>query len=159
MSTDPNYIEPYIKRNEMPGNQSWSDFFKTRAPTSSAAHRNTERLNAGLQISTDVLQAFSPAVITTKSAQALVSMHAVFREDTYNMEKLLHASQTLLCLAQVALTITLYVQDNKCTTHNGLCKAAYICELVYQGILLAGWGASEFSKDLPDSLVPTVPEP
>lgn len=134
----------------MPGYcQTFFDFFKVRAPSSSTGHRNTQRLNAGLQISTDFLQPFGPAVITTKAAQTLVSAHAVLREDTHNAEKLLHGLQALLALSQVGLAITLYAQNNSCSEMNPLCKAAYICELVYQGILLTGWGASELSKDTP----------
>lgn len=134
-------------------------FFKTRVPTSSAGHRNTQRLNAGLQISSGVLQNTAPAIITIKVAQTLVSAHAVLRKDTHNEEKLLHAGLALLSLAQVALGIALYVQDDECILMDALCKSAYICELVYQGALLTGWVASEASKDSPVPAAAIAPGP
>lgn len=117
--------------------------------TSSTGHRNSQRTNAVAQIAGDSLATFTPvAIIPTKVAQIMVSTYSIFRKDTYLTEKVTHLLQTGISSAQLGLAITLLFKAAECTTAStDICKAVFLCKLLYDGTLLAGWIPSEFSKD------------
>lgn len=131
----------------------WDDVKKAismRSPyTSSAGHRNSERSNAITEVIGEGLESFSPAaIIPSKLAQTLISAYGLFRSDTYVSEKVIHFTQASLSAAQMGLAITLLFQGAVCDDVEGnICKAIFLCNLLYKGTLLVGWVPSEVSKD------------
>lgn len=132
----------------MPG---WFERYGLRTPySSSAGHRNAERVNAGAEVIASTLEAFSPsAMIPGKFAQIFISGYSFFRSDTHTSEKIMHAVQGLISMTQVGLSIALLFNGSVCTTDNqpDICKALFLMQLLYRGTLLASWAPSEFSKD------------
>lgn len=115
---------------------------------SSTGHRNAQRVNAGTEIISASLAEFTPAaIIPTKIAQILTSSYSFFRADTQGSEKTIHFLQACISGAQVGLAIALLFKSERCSaTETDLCKAIFLTQLVYKGILLAGWLPSEFTK-------------
>ncbi|MFJ1269317.1 hypothetical protein ACD661_12185 [Legionella lytica] len=125
--------------------------FNTRGPfSSSTGHRNAQRSNAATEVISSSLEAFTPAaMIPTKLAQVAISTYSFFRSDTHLSEKTMHLLQAGLSAAQMALAITMLFESTQCSSYdsNDLCKAVFLCQLLYRGTLLTGWIPSEFSKD------------
>ncbi|WP_133137601.1 hypothetical protein [Legionella rowbothamii] len=126
--------------------------FNTRAPfSSSTGHRNAQRSNAATEVISSSLEAFTPAaMIPTKLAQVAISTYSFFRSDTHLSEKTMHLLQAGISAAQMALAITMLFESAQCSSYdsNDLCKAVFLCQLLYRGTLLTGWIPSEFSKDV-----------
>jgi hypothetical protein len=136
--------------------QKVAGFFAIQPYTSSTGHRNAQRVNAGSEIISTSLAEFTPAaIIPTKMAQILTSGYSMFRTDTHGPERLIHFLEMGISCAQVGLAINLLTRGDNCTTPDSdICKAIFLTQLLYKGILLAGWVPSEFAKD---PYVPPVP--
>ncbi|EHL32350.1 hypothetical protein [Legionella drancourtii] len=122
-----------------------------RAPFgSSTGHRNAQRSNAATEVISSSLETFTPAaMIPTKLAQVAISTYSFFRSDTHISEKAMHLLQAGISAAQMGLAITMLFESAQCSSYdsNDLCKAVFLCQLLYRGTLLTGWIPSEFSKD------------
>lgn len=126
-------------------------FSSARPYSSSQAHRNAERSNAFTEVIGASITLATPAgIIPTKLAQAMVSVYTVFRADTHISEKLIHGLQGLIALTQLGLAATLVVGNQTCEDEQAnasICKAAFLCQLLYSGALAVAWAPSEFYKD------------
>ncbi|KTD75149.1 hypothetical protein [Legionella waltersii] len=129
----------------------WTSWITTRSPySSSTGHRNAQRSNAATEVVGSAFEVFSPiAMIPTKFAQTLVSTYSLFRSDTHVSEKVVHGVQSTIAAAQVGLCIALLFTNTECDSNSdaNICKALLLTQLLYRGMLIAGWAPSEFSKD------------
>jgi hypothetical protein len=129
----------------------WLSRLSTRSPySSSTGHRNAQRSNAATEIVGSAFEVFSPiAMIPTKFAQTLVSTYSLFRSDSHVSEKVVHGVQCTLSAAQVGLCIALLFTNTECDSNSdaNICKGLLLTQLLYRGMLIAGWAPSEFSKD------------
>jgi len=120
---------------------------------STPAHRNTERTLAVTEIAGGALESLSPVImIPQKVTQTCLSLYSIFRRDVKISEKAIHGLQGAIAAAQLGLAITLFFNSNTCEDDSEvLCKAAFLCQLVYKGVLLTGWAPSEVSKEAHES--------
>ncbi|MDI9818980.1 MULTISPECIES: hypothetical protein [unclassified Legionella] len=122
-----------------------------KAPyTSSSGHRNAQRSNAVAEVVGEGVESFNPAaLIPSKFAQSLISLHGVFRSDTHASEKGIHCLQFSIAAAHTGLLIaSLFLRSGACDDLNKeLCMAIFLMNLLYKGTLLVGWIPSEMSKD------------
>lgn len=147
----------------MPGFfNSVTDFFSHFRPTtytSSEGHRNTQLLNTLSQIlGSDLANLDARAAIPAKFAQILASFFAVWRTDTHASEKMVQFLQFSLASAQLALVVTLYIQNNSCDSGaSNLCKSKELVDLFYAGTLVFSTAVAEVSKDVAESTIPANP--
>ncbi|CEK10091.1 hypothetical protein [Legionella hackeliae] len=138
------------------------EMLSMKAPyTSSSGHRNAQRSNAVAEVVGEGLQMFNPvAVVPSKFAQSLISAYGLFRSDTHVTEKVIHFLQASISAAQLGLVITLYFQSGVCDAdlEGDICKAIFLCELLYKGTLLVGWVPSEMSQDPVENATTADPE-
>lgn len=127
---------------------------RSRLPKSSSGHRNTQRLNAGLQIvgqlANSTIDASNPAAsLPITFAQTLVSASSVIRDDTHGAEKFVHLLQAILAAGETGLAITLIAMHEICTSNdiNSICTAFLILKILYGATLLVTWLPSEASKE------------
>lgn len=126
--------------------------FGARAPfSSSQGYRNTQRGSAMAAIVTSSVQNWVPAaIIPTKVVQGALAAYSVFRTDTHVAEKVVSALQGLTAGAQLGLTFYFFIQNNVCDNEDSLdttCRAYFLLEYLYNGLLSIAWPTSEFSKD------------
>lgn len=116
---------------------------------STTAHRNTQRTLAVTEIAGGALESLNPIiVIPQKVTQTCLSIYSLFRQDVKLSEKAIHGLQGAIAAVQVGLAITLFFDSDTCENESEvLCKAAFLCQLVYKGVLLTGWAPSEVSKE------------
>lgn len=118
-------------------------FFK-----STKVNRAAQRVNAVSEIAGVALSNASPlAAVPARIAQAGVSAVSLFHPRPKPIEKVLHGFQALLSLAQAGLLIAMHYVDEDCDLSSTVCKSLLLCELMYQGVLLTGWGLSEIVRE------------
>ncbi|CAM2885720.1 Uncharacterised protein [Legionella steigerwaltii] len=123
---------------------------QARVPTSSAAHRNTQRGNAGLAVTQLTVQAGMQITNTTSPiplipiafAQTLNSGYAVVRSDTHLNEKFIQGLQAIFSAVILGLAISLVFNDDQIVK-----QVMYLIQLLYSALFLVTWGGSEVSKD------------
>ncbi|WP_392538172.1 hypothetical protein [Legionella sp. 227] len=123
---------------------------QARVPTSSSAHRNTQRTNGGLLVTQSTIQAgmqinntTSPiALIPIAFAQTLNSGYAVVRSDTHLNEKLIQGLQAIFSAVILGLAISLVFHDDQIVK-----QVMFLFQLLYGALFLVTWGGSEVSKD------------
>ena len=96
--------------------------------------------------------------LPARLAQLLGHGHAAFfRQGMHPSERVSHALQALLSGTVLGLEIAILVKGEECSPQfellTELCKASYICKLLYLGVVVPAEVVSEVSKD------PYEPEP
>lgn len=96
--------------------------------------------------------------LPARLAQLLGHGHAAFfRQGMHPSERAAHALQALLSGTVLGLEIAILVRGEECSPQfellTELCKASYICKLLYLGVVVPAEVVSEVSKD------PYQPEP
>tara|TARA_Y100000588_G_C14130462_1_gene871346 strand:+ start:305 stop:829 length:525 start_codon:yes stop_codon:yes gene_type:complete len=82
--------------------------------------------------------------------QIVLSITAATRADTHLSERILHATQSLLGLAQLATFIYMIYDDDNCVIiASNLCKTAQILKVTYVSLLAAGGAGSEILYQMP----------
>jgi len=110
-------------------------------------NKHASRANAFFEVAGTFVpasQSFGITSIPIKTLQMLVSAYTAIYVDNSVAQRLLHLSQACLAGGLIGLNIAIYLRDDECLlTVVSFCQAAYICESLYKGIMLTGWGASE----------------
>ncbi|KTC91129.1 hypothetical protein OQJ18_14255 [Fluoribacter dumoffii] len=123
---------------------------QARVPTSSSAHRNIQRGNAGLAVTQLTVQSGLEITNTTSPiplipiafTQFLNSGYAVLREDTHLNEKVIQGLQALFSAVILGFAISLIFNDQEVIR-----QVMYLFQLLYSSLLLISWGGSEMSRD------------
>lgn len=119
---------------------------------STKASRDRQRVNAFASAADNALLRANPiARIPSKTAQFFSGVSAMFNPNVKRCEKAWHAAQSALALAQLGLIMAIEFDSGSCEKNTSLCQALMICDLVYQGLLLSGFGVSESMKELPEN--------
>lgn len=108
--------------------------------------RHSLRLNSGTQIALEATKNFSQATtVPLRISQAFVSGIAASKSKCIT-ETLVHTLHSAIAIIQASLiVVTLF--DKECSTYNTtVCKAAFVFDLLYQGLLLCAWANSEINK-------------
>lgn len=138
------------------------DFFQSRLPGSSSAHRNSQRANAVLQLAEGLVQdaanSTNPALsLPISFAQTLVSSNQVRNSVIFSGERCIHIIQAALSAGETILALLLlamYDINNSDYSNTGIYRGLYIVRLFYQATLLVTWVPSEVSKEAtPDTAV------
>lgn len=116
---------------------------------STKPNRNIQRANAATEIAGDVLSLATPAtLIPVKIAQGFASIGAIFQKDAKPYERAIHGIQALIATAQIAMLIYAIHANEQCENKEiSFCKAMLILDVMYKGILLAGFGSAEIVKE------------
>ncbi|WED44312.1 hypothetical protein [Legionella cardiaca] len=117
---------------------------------SSSSHRNAQRGNAMAEVVGEGLEMFNPvAVVPSRVAQVLISGYQFFRLDIQGCERAAHLLQAAISATHMGLVITLFFQSGECDAAlaGDLCKAIFLCNLLYKGTLLVGWAPSEMYQE------------
>lgn len=130
----------------------WIKGIYAQAPftSSSKLHRTGLRMNSGVQTAADVLQSLNEsAIIPFKLAQALISFNLVFHTNTHATEKFIQLLLGCIAIAQIGLLITFLFENDECLDNpdTTICKAYYLMQLFFQGILIGTWIPAEVSRD------------
>ena len=120
-----------------------------RPPASSKHHRNSQRISAALEVITNSSMFFSPAAaIPPKVSQVVVNAYSFFKCTNKSYECAVSGAQALIAAGNVAALTALVVDENNCTDRGAtFCQVALMCQLVYEGVLLATWAISEKEKE------------
>lgn len=139
-----------------------SDALTTIIKKRPTKNKHASRANAFFEVAGTFVpasQSFGITAVPIKTLQMLVSAYTAVYMDTSVAQRLLHLSQACLAGGLIGLNIAIYLRNDECLlTAVSFCQAAFICENLYKGIMLTGWGASELdgrSKTL-DVQSPTV---
>ena len=128
--------------------------------SSSSTHRGAQKASAVATVVENGLNAISGGTlnaIPSKVVQIGSSGYTVFCTSTHTSEKIINGLEAGITLAQLALIIALYVMGEECANdEHALCKAYFILEAVYSGLLALALGIGEMSKDPTSPSVPTV---
>lgn len=93
--------------------------------------------------------------IPVKVVQTAAELYALCSKDTHISEKIVALLQAGLTITQIGLAITMLFEGEQCnitgsnvfnSDTSNLCKADFLLDMLYAGILATGWGASELSK-------------
>lgn len=110
--------------------------------------RTANRINAGAEVAGSALSSISPiAKLPTKATQAVTAAITLFHPKTKTTERVLLGIQLALAVTQIGLIAALTFKGDKCQDGSAECNALLICELLYQGLLVAALGAGEVIRE------------
>ncbi|MGQ3889649.1 hypothetical protein ACQUW5_11520 [Legionella sp. CNM-1927-20] len=88
--------------------------------------------------------------IPQKIIQTITGFYAAFRSDIETKERLQNGALGLLAAAQLVLAIIIFTQDKNCEENNvdSLCRASFLLEAFYAGVLSLGWSEGEIKAQI-----------
>ena len=146
----------------------WEEQVMLDGLKSTRAFRYSLRAQNAQEIASNLLQPFGiQGMLPIKIAQGMTSGATFFAKGMKLHERIVHGIQVGLCALQTGLIISALslsencecIDDDTNDALRGLCIAIQICELAYQGVVLAVWVPSELLKEsyLTDSTLNLTP--
>lgn len=118
-------------------------------------HRDTQRACGGLALAGSSFgnttnSGFSiPAALTINLIQFLASMRIIIKPEITTIERTAHIIQASIALGEVLITAILFFEKQTCANNATmtLCSAFIFLEILYNALLMAGWGVAEAFKE------------